>query len=184
MDKITDIMVFNKLFSDYHALFTRFANTYIQDTVESEDIVSEGFVYYWENRQLLSPESNIPAYILEIIKHKCLNHLRHLRIREDVESGIRKHLLRVNELRIATLEACDPHEIFSAETQALINEALAMMPEKTRKVFTMSRYENKSYAEIAEYFSFSTKSVEFHISKALHILRVKLKDYIGIILFL
>ena len=46
----------------------------------------------------------------------------------------------------------------------------------------MSRYENKTYPEIAAYFSLSVKSVEFHISKALKILKVKLKDYMTIVL--
>ena len=64
------------------------------------------------------------------------------------------------------------------------DEALEMMPEKTRQIFLMSRYENKTYSEIADHFSLSVKSVEFHISKALKILKDKLRDYIGIVLFL
>ena len=65
-----------------------------------------------------------------------------------------------------------------------LDEALAMMSDKTRRIFIMSRYENKTYPEIAAYFSLSVKSVEFHISKALKILKVKLKDYMTIVLFM
>lgn len=184
METTAEIKSFNKLFTDYHGLFVRFANTYIQDEVAAEDIAVDGIVYYWENRHTLAEDSNIPAYILEVIKHKCLNYLRHLRVREDVESHILEHQQRVNDLRISTLEACDPQEIFSAEAQRLVDEALAMMPDKTRQIFMMSRYENKTYAEIADYFSLSVKSVEFHISKALKVLKVKLKDYMTIVLFL
>ena len=117
-------------------------------------------------------------------QHKCLNYLRHLRVREDVEQRIQEHQQRVNSLRIATLEACDPQEIFSSEAGRLVDEALAMMSDKTRRIFIMSRYENKTYPEIAAYFSLSVKSVEFHISKALKILKVKLKDYMTIVLFM
>ena len=152
METASEIKAFNKLFAEYHGLFVRFANTYLQDEAAAEDIAVEGIMYYWENRHSLSSDSNIPAYILEAIKHKCLNYLRHLRVREDVEQRIQEHQQRVNSLRIATLEACDPQEIFSSE--------------------------------IAAHFSLSVKSVEFHISKALKILKVKLKDYMTIVLFM
>ena len=183
METVSEIKAFNKLFTDYKGLFVRFANTYVQDKAVAEDIVIEGIMCYWENRHALLSDSNIPAYILEIIKHKCLNYLRHIRVREDVEQHIREHQQRVNNLRIATLEACDPQEIFSLEAEQLIDEALAMMPDKTRQIFIMSRYEDKTYSEIAAHLSLSVKSVEFHISKALKILRVKLKDYMTIFLF-
>lgn len=181
METVGEIKAFNKLYSDYHGLFVRFANTYIQDEAAAEDIAVEGIMYYWENRKSLLHDSNIPAYILEVIKHKCLNHLRHLRVREDAEQQILAHMQRVNNLRIVTLEACDPQEIFSSEAQRLVDEALDMLPEKTREIFLMSRYESKTYNEIAEHFSLSVKSVEFHISKALKVLKVKLKDYVGVL---
>ena len=101
-----------------------------------------------------------------------------------MEQRIQEHQQRVNSLRIATLEACDPQEIFSSEAGRLVDEALAMMSDKTRRIFIMSRYENKTYPEIAAHFSLSVKSVEFHISKALKILKVKLKDYMTIVLFM
>ena len=148
METASEIKAFNKLFADYHGLFVRFANTYLQDEAAAEDIAVEGIMYYWENRHSLSSDSNIPAYILEAIKH------------------------------------CDPQEIFSSEAGRLVDEALAMMSDKTRRIFIMSRYENKTYPEIAAYFSLSVKSVEFHISKALKILKVKLKDYMTIVLFM
>ena len=126
METASEIKAFNKLFADYQGLFLRFANTYLQDEAAAEDIAVEGIMYYWENRHSLSSDSNIPAYILEAIKHKCLNYLRHLRVREDVEQRIQEHQQRVNSLRIATLEACDPQEIFSSEAGRLVDEALAM----------------------------------------------------------
>ncbi len=181
---VEEIKDFNKLYTAYYGLFVQFASTYVQDRNMAEDITAEAFLYYWENHGLLASESNIPAYILEIIKHKCLNYLRHLRVREDVERHLQEHQCRVNNLRIATLEACEPHEIFSEETQRLVDEAFQVMPEKTRRIFYMSRYENKTYAEIANLCNLSQKSVEFHISKALKVLKMKLKDYLVFFLFL
>lgn len=178
MENISEIKEFNKLFSNYQGIFIRFANTYIQDEDTAEDIVVDSLVYYWENRHSLSSNSNIPAYIMEVVKHKSLNYLRNQRIREDIEQNLWTHMDRVRRLKITTLEACDPEELFSSEAQRLINETLESLPEKTRTIFIMSRYENKSHKEIAEHLDLSTKSIEFHITKALGVLRKRLKDYL------
>ncbi|MFA6769101.1 MAG: sigma factor-like helix-turn-helix DNA-binding protein, partial [Parabacteroides sp.] len=46
------------------------------------------------------------------------------------------------------------------------------------------RYQNQSHKRIAEELNISTKAVEFHITKALKILRITLKDYLPALLFL
>lgn len=183
MESISEIKEFNKLFTDYQGIFIRFASTYIQDADTAEDIVVDSLVYYWENRNSLTSNSNIPAYIMEVVKHKSLNHLRNQRIREDIEQSLWTHMERVRKLKITTLEACDPEELFSSEAQRLVNEALESLPEKTRTIFIMSRYENKSHKEIASILDLSTKSVEFHITKALNVLRKRLKDYLPLFFF-
>ena len=51
------------------------------------------------------------------------------------------------------------------------------MPEKPRTIFMLSRYENKSYKEIAVLMNITPKGVDFHINKALKMLQTNLKDY-------
>ena len=53
METASEIKAFNKLFAEYHGLFVRFANTYLQDEAAAEDIAVEGIMYYWENRHSL-----------------------------------------------------------------------------------------------------------------------------------
>lgn len=71
MEKISDIELFNELFTKYKSRFIRFAKTFTRDDAIAEDFVIDALVYYWEHRTELSEESNVPAYVLTIIKHKC-----------------------------------------------------------------------------------------------------------------
>ena len=183
METASEIKAFNKLFAEYHGLFVRFANTYLQDEAAAEDIAVEGIMYYWENRHSLSSDSNIPAYILEAIKHKCLNYLQRLRMQEEIVEYLKDCDTWELNLRIATLEACDPEKLFSDELQTLVDKALETLPEQTRDIFIRSRYNNQSHKEIAAALGISTKTVEFHISKALKVLRVALKDYFPLLAF-
>ena len=184
MEHSTDLKIFNQLFADYQGRFIRFANLYVRDVAVAEDFTIEAMMYYWENRHNLSPDSNIPAYILTTIKHKCINYLQHVQVREEVSAQLQNHAQWELDTRISTLEACDPNELFSAEAQEIVNKTLASLPEQTRNVFIMSRYQNKSHKEIAEQLGMTTKGVEYHIARALKKLQISLRDYIPVLLLL
>ena len=173
-----EIQMFNNLFTDYQVRFVHFAGTYVGDGMVAEDIVVESLMYYWENRKKLDAHTNIPAYILTVIKHKCLDYLRRLRTQEDFVEYLQSNEMRKLNLRIATLEVCNPERIFSEELQSLVEKTLATLPEQTRDIFIRSRYNNQSHKEIADELRISTKTVEFHITKALKIFRITLKDYL------
>ena len=178
-----DITSFNQLYKEFQRRFVRFANTYVRDLTTAEDITIEAMMYYWENRQSLSEDSNIPAYILTIIKNKCLNYLRHQQIHEEYSDKIKDYYEWELNTRIATLQACEPYELFISEIQELVQQTLTDMPEKTRTIFMLSRYENKSYKEIAVLMNITPKGVDFHINKALKMLQTNLKDYFPLFLY-
>ncbi len=183
MEYSADLKAFNQLFSDYQGRFIRFANMYVRDMAVAEDFTIEALMQYWENRNALKADSNVPAYILTIIKNKCINYLQHIQVREDVSEHLKNHAEWELNTRIATLEACNPEELFTAEAQEIVNKTLATLPEQTRRIFIMSRYENKPYKEIAETLGMTTKGVEYHIAQALKRLHTNLKDYIPLLLF-
>ena len=57
------------------------------------------------------------------------------------------------------------------ELQKALYEAIDQLPEKRREVFVLSRFEGKSYKEIAEILNISIKTVEAQMGKALATLR-------------
>lgn len=179
-----DLKGFNQLFSEYQGRFIRFAQTYVRDMAVAEDFTTEALMYYWENQDSLAHDTNVPAYILVIIKHKCLNYLQHLEVREQVSERMQNYAEWELRTRLATLQACDPNELFTTEAQAIVDRTLAAMPKQTREIFIMSRYHNKSYKEIAALTGMTTKGVQFHINKVLKVLRVNLKDYFPFFLYL
>lgn len=183
MNLRNELQHFNKLFADYESKFIRFANSYIRNLAVAEDIVMESFMHYWENRESLKSESNIPAYILTMIKNKSLNYLKHLRICEEVSEKIIAHAQWVLDVNISTLEACNPEELFSDEIQAIVEKSLKTLSPQTRQIFMMSRYQNMSNKEIASALSITGKGVEYHISKTIKQLKADLKDYLPFILW-
>lgn len=168
---------FSELFNLYHDKFVRFANRYVRNLPVAEDLTIDAFMYYWENRDRLSGDINVPAYILTTIKHNSLSYLRHQYIHEDVTSHMLTDMQWELSRRIARLEYFEPEEVFTHEIMDLINKALQALPDQTREIFIMSRQQYLSHKEIAGKLNLSVKSVEFHINKAMKALKVELKDY-------
>lgn len=174
---------FSQLFVDYQNRFVRFANSYVRDLATAEDIVSDAIIYYWENRNRLADDTNVPAYLLTAIKNKCLNQLQHIHVKDNAFTEILTNAQWDLELRIATLEALEPTELYTKEIHEMVHKALKKLPEKTQLIFRTSRFDHLSNKEIAEKFDISIKTVEAHITNALKLLRTELGDYLVIVLF-
>jgi RNA polymerase sigma-70 factor (ECF subfamily) len=173
-----DIQRFNQLYKEYRSRFIHFARTYVEDFTTAEDIVMDSMMYYWENRCLLKHEENLPAYVLTVIKNKCINYLERERIREKAENNLSQRADWELNFRIATLEACNPEKLFSKEIRQIINKTVASLPRQSREIFIRSKYKNQTNKEIAHTMKLSVKSVEYHMTKVLKLLRIALKDYL------
>lgn len=179
-----DLNTFNQFFIEYQQRFVHFACTYVRDEVVAEDFVIESMMYYWENKDRLPVDTNIPAYVLTTIKHKCIDHLRHQQVHQEASDELSRLYAWELSDRIITLEDFEPYEVFTAEIQEIVDKTLESLPEQTKRIFIMSRYENKSHKEIATLLDMTTKGVEFHISKSTKALRLALKDYLPVSLLL
>ena len=147
---INDLASFNKFFTENQHRFIRFAWTYTRDEVVAEDIVMESLMAYWENRDHMTPEINPAAYVLTVVKNKCLNYLRHLQLVNDVSDRVASHSEWELSNRIATLDACEPNALFASEVQDIIDRVISRLSATTARIFLLSRYDNKSHKEIAE----------------------------------
>ena len=175
--------IFSEFFESNKEKFLSFAYSYIRHRADAEDLLMESMIALWENRERWGESANLHGLLLTIIKNKALNYLAHEQVRLRAEENISSHKQRELELRISTLEACNPESIFDSEIQQLVNKALNHLPAQSRRIFILSRYHNASNKKIAEQLGISVKSVEFHMTKALKKLREELKDYLFSIFF-
>lgn len=179
-----NLMQFNKLVMSHQQRFIRFAYTYTQDEDAAEDAVMESFMSLWEKRTQLPADTNVISYILTAIKNKALNYLKHQEIVAQAAAEIKSIDGWALETRIQTLTAFNPDDLYSKEIMEIVNKTLDTFSPSTRRIFLLSRMEGKPYKEIAEEMEMTEKGVEFHISRALKVLRIALKDYMSIYLTL
>ncbi len=169
-----------EVYAKYKPYFVRIAVSYVRDRMAAEDLVADTFLKAWENRAETAPR-NLPAYLLTMLKRKCLDHLRdraiHLRIHQDLHRTEQ----RVVGERVARLEANDPQNLMMTEALAIIERELRRMPEQRRRIFVAHRYEEMSYREIAAVYELSEGQVTYELRAAKETLKAALKDYLPLV---
>jgi RNA polymerase sigma-70 factor, ECF subfamily len=172
---------FKEIIYLYYPGLLKFANSYLHDIYFAENIVQDAFVIVWEKHASLEIRSNIKAYLVTIVKNKCINYIEKLKNRIRLEENL--HHIHVKELNlsISTLASLNPETLFVEEIENIIEHTINELPEQTRKVFIMSRFQDISNEGIATKLNISIKGVEYHISKTLKILKTKLSDYLPLL---
>ena len=178
-----DRKAFDELFRVFYSRLFGFAKSYLKDESVAENIVQDAFMLLWERCETLRPDSNVHAWLLTVVKNSTINHINRLNRQIKAETFYSEQIVRELNLRIASLEACNPEYMFSDEVTEIIQKALDQLPEKCREVITMSRFEDMSNKDIAEKLGITVKGVEYHITNALKKLRKELKDYMLFLLF-
>ncbi|MDR0750417.1 MAG: RNA polymerase sigma-70 factor [Tannerellaceae bacterium] len=166
---------FEAVYKSLYRGLCAYALQYVEEREECEEIVQDVMMWLWENRKALMPEMSVKSLLFTIVKNKCLNSLSHKQIKQ-----------RVHESLFAKIEERfeDPDLYTGNEIMAKLDQAIQNLPEDYRTAFTMNRFENQTYNDIAVKMGVSSKTIAYRISQALKILREELKEYMPLLLFL
>lgn len=169
---------FEDLFLRYKPWLTVVARSYVRDQMAAEDIVMDAFERLLEHQTHEGCEPrHLSAYMLTVVKNRCLNYLRDQRRHMAAHQGIHSDAQRLVAQRIATLETLNPDEVFMTEVAEIIGRELDRMPEATRRAFLASRFHDHSHAQIAEELGLNPRQVESMIARVTKTLRAALRDY-------
>ncbi|MFC3199839.1 RNA polymerase sigma-70 factor [Parapedobacter deserti] len=176
---------FRAAFDRYYNRLLRFAVSYLHDVGLAEDVAQDTFILLWEYRPNLQENTpNLFAFLIQVVKLKMLNSMEKRRRRYQIEQHLFSRGLRQVELDLHTLQTLNTSIIYLSEIEHLVGDTLAHMPEQTRIIFNLSREQGFSNKEIADQIGKTEKTVEYHISKVLKLLRLRLSDYLMSILLL
>ncbi len=171
---------FEKLYKLYYPKMFAFAKNYVPANEDAENIVQDVFLTLWERKEEIEISFTLTTYLFTLVKNRCLNFLRHKLIEEEYNSQMKKEL----GFKLYALEVFDYSYQSEEELQEIIRRALDALPERCREVFIKSRIEGLKYKEISDELGISVNTVENQMVTALRKLRVALKDYLPLLLFL
>ncbi|WP_297907371.1 RNA polymerase sigma-70 factor [uncultured Parabacteroides sp.] len=167
---------FEEIYVMYSPRMLRFAKEYVLSDEEAENIVQDVFMVLWEKREFLDIRMSISSYLFSLVRNKCLDFLK----RKIVVDTYKQELT----MKMQALEQMEQMYMSDEEIEQILTTAINKLPERCRLIFVKSRIEGKKYREIAEELNLSVNTVENQMGLALKKLRVELREYLPLFIFL
>jgi RNA polymerase sigma-70 factor (ECF subfamily) len=146
----------------YAPSVSKFAYSFIRVREDVDDITHNVFCSLWDSRDSLSDMESLKAYLFKMTRNAIFKVFRHQHIVSEYETYVKE----------GDSGFSDGEKIVTtADLLEMIDLMISNMPEAQKTAFRMSRYENKTYSEIAEHLGVSPKTVQYYISQALSDLR-------------
>jgi len=152
---------YEALFLHYHPKIHHFLCGFIKNEEEAFDMTQDIFFKIWTNRKQIGDITSFKAYLFSMAKNMIYNYYEHSLVVEKYHEK-QKSLLR---------DILPEEEFFAKELHGLIELMVEQMPEQRRRVYKMSRVEGLSNDEIASQLNINKRTVENHLTNALHYLR-------------
>ena len=164
-----DEQLCEQLYKRYYPRLYHYAYQFSKNAQMAEDLVHEVFLKVWEHRKNINPVA-IESLLFKMTRNMCLNHLKHLKIVQNVQVDLAV-IKRWEELYRIDFLKDEPVALIEKELDQCLNDIIEGIPEKCREVFVLSRMNGLKNRQIADQLGLSLKTVEKHISQALRIFR-------------
>jgi len=171
--KANDEQAFKEIYSRYWKLIFEAAYHRLSSRETAKELVQTIFLRIWEKRHSIHI-THLQGYLQTAIKNSVINYVEATMVHK-------KYLQHVVHTSPTTCQGTEStltcHELSQA-----IEKAIATLPEKTRQVFRLSRFDHLPIRDIATTLNLTEKSVEYHLTQSPKIMRLHLKDYLDIAL--
>lgn len=171
---------FKLLVDEYQALVINTCYGFVRNRQDAEDVAQDVFIEAYRSIEGFRAQSKLSTWLYRIAVNKSLNYLRDNKKNTWLKS---LDILFDDDSNTKTLEPEDsknnmPDKIAeNKETGNYIYQAINTLPDNQRIAFTLSKYEDLSYKEIADVMELSLSSVESLLFRAKKNLQKKLIEH-------
>jgi RNA polymerase sigma factor, sigma-70 family len=151
---------------------------FVNSEETAEDLTQEVFIQIFFSIREFRGESKLSTWIYRIAVTKSLDHIK--KSRRKKRFAVLKRLFGEDEMeeQIPSSDDANPEKEFDdKERLKILNVALDSLPENQRIAFTLSKYDELSYKEIADILGTTISAVESLIHRAKNNLQKKLYNY-------
>lgn len=156
-----DDSCFKEIYELYHFKVFCFVKKYTTQLADSEDVTQNVFIHLWKYRAKLDPNVTLEAILFKSSKQE---------ISKWYKKQNRIFSVEDDQLIKELDSAAEPDEDISSQLEK-IEYLLNKIPEKRRKIFSLHKFEDRSYKEIAVEMNMSPSAVANQISKTLQFLK-------------
>ncbi|MGB9696138.1 MAG: RNA polymerase sigma factor [Ignavibacteria bacterium] len=174
-----DQAAYEKLMRKYKSLIFNLVARVIKQTDDVEDLTQETFIKAFQSLERFDNQFSFSTWLFKIASNNCVDYLRKKKLKTF---SIDKQIDTPDEemyFEIPDTDLMPDKKIVDKERKQIIEEAIANLPEKYRKVILLRHSEMKEYEEIAEELNLPLGTVKAHIFRARELLNKFLKNKLG-----
>ena len=169
-----DEIAFREIYQRYWKKLYCIARRKLESIEVVEELVQDIFLKLWERRDALRIDQ-LEAYLVTAVRYAVINHIKSTLVQEKYADYVNDQF---SDVVYTTDEQLGLNELVNAVDQQLNN-----LPEKTRQIFRLNRLECQSVKEISSRLKVPERTVEYHISQAIKSLRLYLRDYLYVVIY-
>ena len=170
---------FSNVFNHYYNGLCAYSYTFVKDHDTSGEIVQDFFAELLESQALYKVNISLKLFLYRSIHNKCINYLKSLSVSQARLARYAKYIQEENELFEMDTESDMYERFFTENFEKDVYEAIDALAPQQKQIFTLSRFQQKSYADIADELDISINSVKTQMSRALQKLRASLIQKMG-----
>ncbi|HEY4785464.1 MAG TPA: RNA polymerase sigma-70 factor [Bacteroidales bacterium] len=170
-----DEKAFEILFKEINNSLCYYAFQITNDRFIAQEIVQDVFLKIWQNRRKIIINGSFKAYLYLMTHNLAINTLLKINTRKNSVSRLVSNDLWENFKDTLAINPYLLEQLEAEETDKTIEKAIDGLPQQCKDVFSLSRFENKSYKEISSLLNITESTVRSHIFKALEKIEEVLK---------
>lgn len=175
---------FEDIYLSHFSKMKHFAKEYVISEEDAENIVQDVFMELWEKKEVLTVHTNLIAFLFTAIRNRSLNLLRHKVVVQETASLLQQEYAITLKMNLDSLEAFDQDLFSDRDIEKAVSHALDSLSDRCREIFILNKIEGKKQKEIAAKLNISINTVETQMGIAYKKLRVELKGYFPLLLFM
>lgn len=176
-----DALAFEQIVARYQHRLVMILGHLVGSADQAEDLAQEVFLRVYRARGAYEPQSKFSTWLFTIANRVASNALRSRRHRREVHlAGQDSGALGpqpLEQLALAASGQMPTRQADRAEMREIVRAALTTLNDRQRMALLLHKFENLSYAEIAQTMELSTPALKSLLSRARAQLRAALTPY-------
>ena len=160
-----------QLFFDYtYMRLYRYVSYFLMDKESYEDVLSDIYLYLWQNRKKLPTIKDYENYLFVCVRNSALKY-------KSEEEKYQKIRLEDADISGFLERATPEQDILNDELRTILELTINSLPKRCRLIFFMVREEGMTYKEAARVLSISERTVHAQMCIAIKRIGMAIQEY-------
>ncbi len=168
------------IFDKYYEGLCLYAESLTKNHQVAEEIVEDIFIHLWINAKNQVINFSLKSYLYRSVHNNCLKYIDKLKTERKGRQNLHYTLIDNELLQPATNDQ-PIYDLIAQELEEKAAKVLESLPNQCKEIYSLNRFENLSYSEIAKKLNITVGTVKTQMSRAFQKFRDGLVEYISLV---